>query len=55
VKSFCRGAKVYIACRSLERGELARAEIVERTGNANVFVRQLDLASFDSIREFAER
>lgn len=50
-----RGAKVYIACRSVARGEEARKEIIDRSGNSNVFVRQLDLASFASIREFCKK
>lgn len=48
-----RGATVYIACRDQKRGESARLEIIEKTGNKNVFNRNLDLASFDSIKSFA--
>ncbi|KAG5670634.1 hypothetical protein PVAND_000882 [Polypedilum vanderplanki] len=54
VELAARGAKVYIACRSIERGQSACKEIIQRTGNENVFVRKLDLASFASIREFAK-
>lgn len=46
---------MYIACRSLVRGEHARKEIVRRSGNDDVHVRKLDLASFASIREFAKK
>ena len=46
---------MYIACRSMERGEKACREIIHKSGNSNVFVRILDLASFASIRKFAER
>jgi retinol dehydrogenase-12 len=49
-----RGAKIYMACRSKERARKACEEIIEKTGNRNVFVRELDLSSFDSIRKFAD-
>ena len=48
------GAKVYMACRSLDSANQAREEIVNETKNQNVFVRHLDLASVDSIKKFAE-
>lgn len=46
------GAKVYMACRSLDSANQAREEIVNETGNQNVFVKHLDLASMDSIQKF---
>jgi retinol dehydrogenase-13 len=49
------GAKVYMACRSLDSANQVREEIVKDTGNQNVFVRHLDLASVDSIINFAEQ
>ncbi|MCU0414354.1 MAG: SDR family NAD(P)-dependent oxidoreductase, partial [Ignavibacteriaceae bacterium] len=48
------GAKVYMACRSLDSANEAREEIVNETGSQNVFVRHLDLASVDSIHKFVE-
>lgn len=48
------GAKVYMACRSLDSANQVRNEIVTETGNPNVFVKHLDLASVDSIQKFAE-
>ncbi|GAB0091561.1 Short-chain dehydrogenase/reductase SDR [Sergentomyia squamirostris] len=48
-----RGARVYMACRNYEKCEIARLEIVRKSENSNVFNRSLDLASFDSIRSFA--
>ncbi|XP_072530957.1 retinol dehydrogenase 12 isoform X2 [Salminus brasiliensis] len=48
-----RGARVVMACRDLTRAEKAAAEIRRSTGNANVVVRHLDLASFFSVRQFA--
>lgn len=47
------GARVLITSRSEERGRAARDEIVERSGNPEVDVMALDLASFRSIRAFA--
>jgi len=49
------GAKVYMACRSLDSANQVREEIVNETKNQNVFVRHLDLASVDSIINFAEQ
>jgi NAD(P)-dependent dehydrogenase (short-subunit alcohol dehydrogenase family) len=48
------GASVVITSRSAEKGEAARTEIVERSGSSDVEVMALDLASFASIRAFAE-
>ncbi|XP_017108597.2 retinol dehydrogenase 13-like [Drosophila bipectinata] len=48
-----RGGTVYMACRDMNRCEQARKEIVQETNNQNVFSRQLDLSSLDSIRKFA--
>src|SRR5919201_3150376 len=47
------GAHVVITSRNEDRGRAARAEIVERSGNSEVEVMPLDLASFRSIRSFA--
>lgn len=49
-----RGGRIYLACRDVKKAEAARLEIIEATGNKNVFVRSLDLSSFASIRKFAE-
>ncbi len=48
------GAKVYMACRSLDSANEARDEIIKETGNPNIFVKYLDLASVDSVQKFAE-
>lgn len=48
------GAHVVMACHSTDRGESAREEIEERVGDASLSVRELDLASLDSVRSFAE-
>lgn len=47
-----RGGKIYIACRSTERGNAARNDIIHRSKSSNVHYRQLDLASMKSIRKF---
>ena len=49
------GTKVYMACRSLDSANEAIVEIVIESGNQNVFVKHLDLASVDSIINFAEQ
>ncbi|KAH8325219.1 hypothetical protein KR074_012217 [Drosophila pseudoananassae] len=49
-----RGGTVYMACRDLNRSEEVRVEIETISRNSNVFVRELDLSSLDSIRQFAE-
>lgn len=48
-----RGAKVILACRDQGRGTAARDRIISATGNNNVIYKQLDLASFKSVRAFA--
>ncbi|CAH2269063.1 retinol dehydrogenase 14 [Pararge aegeria] len=49
-----RGAKVIMACRSLDKAEKVKDEIIEATKDAKVIVKKLDLSSFASIRAFAE-
>lgn len=44
-----------MACRNFDKCEEARKEIIELTGNKNVFNRELDLSSLESIRKFAEK
>lgn len=47
------GARVIITSRNEARGRAAVQEVVERSGNVEVDVMALDLASFRSIRTFA--
>lgn len=49
-----RGARVIAACRSLDRGESAAAEIREELPAASIAVSELDLADLDSVRAFTE-
>ena len=47
------GAPVVITSRDAQKGEVAQAEIRERSGSDAVEVVELDLASLASVREFA--
>ncbi|XP_077384365.1 retinol dehydrogenase 13 [Festucalex cinctus] len=49
-----RGARVVMACRDLSRAERAAEDIRRSTGNGNVVIRHLDLASLYSVRHFAK-
>src|SRR5215831_8602261 len=49
-----RGGRVYLACRSEEKGRRAVADIVEATGNDAVVFVPLDLADLASVRRCAE-
>jgi NAD(P)-dependent dehydrogenase (short-subunit alcohol dehydrogenase family) len=48
------GASVIIAVRNLEKGDQAKADIVERFPEANLTVRHLDLADLSSVQTFAD-
>lgn len=50
-----RGDRVILACRDPQRGEAARKEIAETTGNPAVELGIVDLGRQDSIREFARQ
>ena len=48
--------KVILACRSLDKGEAAKKDIEATTGRKGVIeVWQLDLSSYQSVKQFAER
>jgi NAD(P)-dependent dehydrogenase (short-subunit alcohol dehydrogenase family) len=47
------GAEVILACRSTQRGEVARSEITEGTGVTALTVMDVDLSSPASVRGFA--
>lgn len=49
-----KGGHVVLACRDMKKANEACDKIKLETNSKNVFVERLDLASFESIREFAE-
>jgi len=49
-----KGVRVVLACRNPDKAEAVRRDIVASTGNERVEAMPLDLASFASIRRFAE-
>lgn len=49
------GAHVVLACRSTDRGENARREVLETDPPGSAEVMELDLASLESVRTFADR
>jgi NAD(P)-dependent dehydrogenase (short-subunit alcohol dehydrogenase family) len=53
-RAFARqGAHVVLACRDLDRGGAAATDVRGDVPDASLSVRELDLASLDSVREFA--
>src|SRR3954463_12544204 len=49
------GARVVLACRNLDKGEGARRAIETAVPGAQLELAELDLASLESVRAFAER
>src|SRR5262245_31727477 len=49
-----KGAHVMMACRSLEKAERARQDLLKRVPAATVEIMPLDLGSLKSVRAFAE-
>ena len=49
-----QGATVILACRDLDKGRAAQAEIVAKLPGAEIELMRLDLASLASVREFAK-
>ncbi len=49
-----RGAHVFIACRSIEKGQAAVEEIRKATGTSQVEMLALDLGDFASVRQCAQ-
>jgi NAD(P)-dependent dehydrogenase (short-subunit alcohol dehydrogenase family) len=48
------GAKVVMACRSLDKAKDAKQEIIEELDNPELEVMELDLSSIESVESFAE-
>ncbi|XP_047453258.1 retinol dehydrogenase 13-like [Mugil cephalus] len=49
-----RGARVILACRDMDRANKAAEDVRKRSGNDNVIVKKLDLASLQSVRQLAQ-
>ncbi|XP_070827875.1 retinol dehydrogenase 12-like [Chaetodon trifascialis] len=49
-----RGARVILACRDLDRANKAAEDVRKRSGNGNIIVKKLDLASLQSVRQLAK-
>uniref|UniRef100_A0A3P9IAR0 Si:ch211-107o10.3 n=1 Tax=Oryzias latipes TaxID=8090 RepID=A0A3P9IAR0_ORYLA len=49
-----RGARVIMACRDMERANKAAEDVRKRSGNGNVIVKKLDLASLESVRHLSK-
>ncbi|KAK5869072.1 hypothetical protein PBY51_010032 [Eleginops maclovinus] len=49
-----RGARVILACRSMQRGQAALEEVKRESGSNQVVFMPLDLGSLKSVRSFAE-
>lgn len=49
------GARVVLACRNMRKGEVAARECEGAAAGPGVELEELDLASLESVREFAER
>ncbi len=50
-----RGATLYLLVRNRERGETARARIVEQTGNAQIYLESIDLSDLAAVQACAEQ
>lgn len=49
-----RGARVILGCKSMTEGKNALCDIAEETGNCDIVVKQVDMASYKSVRAFAK-
>jgi dehydrogenase/reductase SDR family protein 12 len=51
--SAAKGAKLYMLCRSKDRAEAARDEIMEKTGNKDIEIVLVDVAELSKVRDAA--
>lgn len=55
VKAFASyGAEVILACRSIEKGELAKSQILKEIPKAKIEIMSLDLMDLNSVRDFSD-
>lgn len=50
-----RSWHVVLACRDPEKAKIAMDKLIKETGNPNITFIQLDLSSFDSVKEFTRK
>ena len=50
-----KSAQIIMICRSQERGEAARQEIIKESGNDNIILELCDLSSMEDIRKVGQR
>lgn len=47
--------RVILACRDMQKAELAKADLIKTTGNPNILAMELDVSSLQSVRSFVSR
>ena len=50
-----KGAKVIMGCRNIKKSEQAKKDILSEFPNAELFLEELDLSSFESIKNFSSK
>lgn len=50
-----RNATVYLLCRNEERGQVARKQIIDETGNPNIHLEICDISDMEEIRKFTSK
>lgn len=44
-----------LECRSIDRGNKTKEETINKTGNNNIKVLEIDISSLESVRNFVEK